>query len=60
MKRLLDSLPIRKKSNIINAPDPFGFTAMHYAARFNRFKIMHLLHNDKAGNVPFFIVNVII
>lgn len=34
----------RKKSNPIDEKDPDGLTALHYAARFNRFKILqHLL-----------------
>ena len=35
----------------INACDPFGFTAMHYAARFNRFEEMKLLIANNAGKM---------
>ena len=49
VKKLIDSLSAKKKSKIINSRDSFGFTALHYAARFNRFTIMHLLYNEKAG-----------
>ena len=35
----------------INAYDSFGLTAMHYAARFNHFKVMHDLVKRKAGKM---------
>jgi ankyrin repeat protein len=37
-----------KKKQALNAKDSYGFTAMHYAARFNRFKIMSLLIAEEA------------
>lgn len=49
MKTWLTSLIGRKKKHIIDAKDSYGFTAMHYAARFNRFKIMQLLLSNDAG-----------
>lgn len=42
-------LSTKKKKILINAYDSFGFTAMHYAARFNRFKMMQLLIANEAS-----------
>ncbi len=36
-------LSYRDGSKLLDARDAEGYTAMHYAAKFNRFKIMHLL-----------------
>lgn len=49
VKTWLTSLIGRKKKHIIDAKDSYGFTAMHYAARFNRFKMMQLLLSNDAG-----------
>ena len=45
----LNSVPDSRKRKLLNAKDKHGFTAVHYAARFNRFKIMQLLLLDEAG-----------
>ena len=39
----------QRKKKLVNAKDKHGFTAVHYAARFNRFKIMQLLLLGDAG-----------
>jgi ankyrin repeat protein len=39
----LSRLPKYKKEKVLNAKDADGFTALHYAAKFNRFKILQLL-----------------
>ena len=39
----------RKKTNPIDEKDPDGLTALHYAARFNRFKILQYLLIEEAG-----------
>ena len=39
----------RKKSNPIDEKDPDGLTALHYAARFNRFKILQYLLTESPG-----------
>ena len=39
----------RKINNPISEKDPDGLTALHYAARFNRFKILQYLVSDKPG-----------
>ena len=43
MRAHLSRLPKDKKEKVLNAKDAVGFTALHYAAKFNRFKILHLL-----------------
>ena len=43
VREWLDNTPQGMKGAIINVKDPHGYAALHYAARFNRFKIMQLL-----------------
>lgn len=43
MRAHLNRLPKYKKEKVLNAKDTDGFTAVHYAAKFNRFKILQLL-----------------
>jgi len=38
-----------KESNPIDEKDPDGLTALHYAARFNRFKILQYLLKEDPG-----------
>ena len=47
----LEQLPKRPSSarRVLNKKDSEGFTAMHYAARFNRLKIMQMLVDSGAG-----------
>ena len=45
----LDTVSDQRKRKLLNAKDKHGFTAVHYAARFNRFKIMQRLLLDEAG-----------
>ncbi|XP_011409380.1 PREDICTED: ankyrin-3-like, partial [Amphimedon queenslandica] len=50
LRQWLGQLTVKKKKKmLINAYDSFGFTAMHYAARFNRFKMMQLLIANDAN-----------
>uniref|UniRef100_A0A1X7V1A3 Uncharacterized protein n=1 Tax=Amphimedon queenslandica TaxID=400682 RepID=A0A1X7V1A3_AMPQE len=49
LRQWLGQLTEKKKRILINAYDSFGFTAMHYAARFNRFKMMQLLIANDAS-----------
>ena len=44
-------MPKRGKAKILNARDSEGYSAMHYAAKFNRFKIMQLLVAYDAGEL---------
>lgn len=50
LRQWLAGLSESKKKAVIDAKDSFGFAAMHYAARFNRFKMMQLLVTNEAGN----------
>ena len=43
MRAHLSRLPKYNKEKVLNAKDSDGYTAMHYAAKFNRFKILQLL-----------------
>lgn len=44
MRQWLNCLPSYKDpSKLLDAKDAEGYTAMHYAAKFNRFKLIHLL-----------------
>ena len=45
----LDRLPRTRCATVINEGDHQGYTALHYAAMFNRFKIMQLLVTRGAG-----------
>ena len=49
LRQWLGQVSERKKRALINAYDSFGFTAMHYATRFNRFKMMQLLVANDAS-----------
>ena len=49
MRTWLNACPDRRKRKLLNTKDKYGFAAAHYAARFNRFKIMQLLLLDDAG-----------
>lgn len=49
MRTWLDVCPDKRKRKLLNTKDKYGFAAAHYAARFNRFKIMQLLLLDDAG-----------
>ena len=51
MREWLSRLPKNNKTKILNALDSDGYSAMHYAAKFNRFKIMQLLIAYEAGEV---------
>ncbi len=48
VRQWLSRLPKYKKSTILDAMDAEGYTAMHYAAKFNRFQIMLLLATSGA------------
>ena len=45
----LERLSDEEKEQVINARDPEGYTALHYAAKFNRFQIMVRLITHDAG-----------
>ena len=47
----LDRLPRRFGGNVevLNQRDAEGYTALHYAARFNRLSIIEMLVNSGAG-----------
>ena len=47
----LARLPRYKKKKVLDARDADGFTAMHYAAKFNRFKILRLLVDSDASEL---------
>ena len=51
MRAWLERLPRRFGSNIeiLNQRDDEGYTALHYAARFNRLTIMQMLVTSGAG-----------
>ena len=49
MQAHLCRLPKYKKEKVLNAKDADGFTALHYAAKFNRFKILKLLVHSGAS-----------
>lgn len=51
MREWLSRMPKRGKAKILNARDSEGYSAMHYAAKFNRFKIMQLLVAYDAGEL---------
>ena len=51
LRQWLGQVSERKKRALINAYDSFGFTAMHYATRFNRFKMMQLLVANDASKM---------
>ena len=42
-------LPKGRKEKVLNGKDTEGYTALHYAAKFNRFKILQLLVTSGAG-----------
>ena len=48
----LTRLPRQNTSKILNGKDADGFTALHYAAKFNRFKILQLLITSGASEPP--------
>lgn len=45
----LERLSEEEKEQVINARDSEGYTALHYAAKFNRFQIMVRLITHDAG-----------
>lgn len=49
MRYYLDNLSDDEKRDVINARDSEGYTALHYAAKFNRFQIMYRLITHDAG-----------
>ena len=49
MKQHLTRLPKHNKERVLNRKDSEGYTAVHYAAKFNRFKILQLLVTHGAG-----------
>ena len=53
MRAWLAAVSDQHKRRLLNAKDKHGFTAVHYAARFNRFKIMQLLLLHEAGKYGF-------
>ena len=48
MRAHLSRLP-RYKEKVLNAKDGDGYTAVHHAAKFNRFKILQLLVTSGAS-----------
>ena len=49
MRQHLARLPKYNKHKVLNGKDSEGYTAVHYAAKFNRFKILQLLVTSGAG-----------
>ena len=49
MRYYLDNLSDDEKQSVIDARDSGGYTALHYAAKFNRFQIMYRLITHDAG-----------
>ena len=49
VRHYLDRLADSEKQEVINARDSEGYTALHYAAKFNRFQIMYRLVTHDAG-----------
>ena len=51
MRRWLQTCPESKKKSLLDLKDKHGFAAVHYAARFNRYKILYLLLLDEASTL---------
>ena len=49
VRQHLSRLPKYNKARMLDQRDAKGYTAMHYAAKFNRFKIMTLLVTSGAS-----------
>ena len=49
VRQHLKRLPKYRKEKVLNAKDSEGYTALHYAAKFNRFKILQLLITSGAS-----------
>ena len=49
MRAHLSRLLRYKKEKVLNAKDGDGYTAVHHAAKFNRFKILQLLVTSGAS-----------
>ena len=49
VRQHLARLPKGRKGKVLNGKDSEGYTAVHYAAKFNRFKILQLLVTSGAG-----------
>ena len=49
MRQHLKRLPKYRKEKVLNSKDSEGYTALHYAAKFNRFKILQLLITSGAS-----------
>ena len=50
VRHYLDRLSDEETQQVINARDSDGYTALHYAAKFNRFQIMYRLIAHDAGD----------
>ena len=51
VRKWLSTCPDSKKKKLLDNKDKYGFAAVHYAARFNRFKILNLLLLDEASKL---------
>jgi len=49
VRQHLARLPKGRTGKVLNKKDSEGYTAVHYAAKFNRFKILQLLVTSGAG-----------